>query len=159
MANIRETRRSLLDPETLRCLFRDLEATDVDELEVATASSRLYLRREPSRRAAGHPLSHHTQGAPAPSRPGPTAAGVPVVAPLTGVFSSRPKPEQPPFVVTGDMIEVGQVVGLIETMKIFNEVTADVAGEVLSVAASEGELVEAGHPLLYVRPRQQGAVA
>lgn len=136
------TSQSLLDPQTLRELFRQLEATDVDELEVVAGSSRLYLRREPGKRTS-------VQSVPAP---GTTPAGVPVVAPLTGVYYARPTPDQPPFVTPGAPIEAGQVVALIETMKLFNEVVAEIAGEVIDVAVHEGDLVEVGQPIMYLRP-------
>jgi acetyl-CoA carboxylase biotin carboxyl carrier protein len=78
---------------------------------------------------------------------------------VTGVFYLRPSPEEQNFVSVGDVIVVGQVVGLIETMKLFNEVTAEAAGQITSIQAHDGELVEAGQPLLYVTPSQEGAPA
>ncbi|HZU11387.1 MAG TPA: biotin/lipoyl-containing protein [Chloroflexota bacterium] len=132
----------LLDPATLRELLRHLEQTDVDELEVVSGEARLYLRREPGKRGAVGPGE----------RPREAPAGVPIVAPLTGVFYARSSPDQSPYVAPGDVIQPGQVVALIETMKLFNEVVAEIAGEVLSIAVDEGDLIEAGQPILYVRP-------
>jgi biotin carboxyl carrier protein len=134
--------RTLLDPDTLQHLFRHLEATDVDELEVVWGDKRLFVRRDPGRRT-----TVEERGADASS-------GAPIVAPLTGVFYSRPSPEQPGFVELGDHIEPGQVVALIETMKLFNEVQADIGGEVTSMTARDGDLVEAGQALMYVRPQE-----
>jgi acetyl-CoA carboxylase biotin carboxyl carrier protein len=57
------------------------------------------------------------------------------------------------------MVVPGQVVGLIETMKLFNEVIADRAGEVLSIVATDGDLVEVGQALMYVGPREVGEPA
>jgi acetyl-CoA carboxylase biotin carboxyl carrier protein len=147
MAKNEQDRESLLNPATLRDLLQRLEATDVDELEVASGSSRLYLRRDPRVRSIVQRRESHAEGAP--------LEGVPVVAPLTGVFYARPAPDQPLFVVPGATVEIGQVVALIETMKLFNEVTAETAGEVLSVTVHENDLVEVGQPLLYVRPREE----
>lgn len=140
-----QTDRSILNAETLRHLFRQLEATDVDELELVVGASRIYLRREPGRRAVVE-------------RPPDNVVdrGVAVVAPLTGVFFSRPAPDQPPFVEVGARIVRGQLVALIETMKLFNEVTTEVAGEILSVAVSDGDLVETGQPLMYIRLDEDG---
>ena len=148
--------QSILDAETLRRLFRDLEATDVDELEVVAGESRLYVRREPGSRARDTERQPDTRGVPQVDRQNKAALGVPVIAPLTGVFYSRSRPDERPYVVVGDVVEIGQVVALIETMKIYNEVTVDIAGEVLSVHGADGELVKSGQPLLYVRPRQEG---
>jgi len=151
-----ELPESLLDANTLRRLFRDLEATDVDELEVVSGKSRLYVRREPGSRRHNTERRPGTWSVPGLDRYNPAVLGVPVIAPLTGVFYSRARPDERPYVVVGDVVEIGQVVGLIETMKIYNEVTVDVAGEVLSVHGTDGELVESGQPLLYIRPRQEG---
>lgn len=140
-----DRRPSLLDPTVLRRLFHQLESTDIDELEIVAGDSRLFLRREPGKRPS-------SQAPPTESVP----LGVPVPAPLTGVFYARSSPDQPPFVELGAVIEPGQVVALIETMKLFNEVTVDVGGEVLSVAAQDGDLVEMGQALMYIRPRGEG---
>ena len=135
---------SLLDPETLLRLLRQLESTDVDELEVRSGSSRLYLRREPGIRAADHLHSA--------DRAAVAAGDAAVTAPLSGVYYARPTPDQPPFVRPGALIEPGQVVALIETMKLFNEVIAEIGGEVVDVLVTDGELVEAGQPLICLRP-------
>lgn len=135
----------LLDPATVRELLRHLEQTDVDELEVVSGEARLYVRREPGRRVlAAVPVEEALTAAPGP--------GIPIPAPLTGVFYARPSPDQPAYVSPGDVIQPGQVIALIETMKLFNEVVAEIAGEVLSVTVEEGDLIEAGRPILYIRP-------
>lgn len=135
---------SLLDPGTLRDLLVQLEQTDVDELEVVSGSSRLFLRREPEKRRA-----RAGEGAAAYDRP----EGIPIVAPLTGVYYSRPMPDEPAFVTAGSEVEVGDRVALIETMKLFNEVITEVAGVVQDIVVQDGDLVEAGHPMMYLRPR------
>jgi acetyl-CoA carboxylase biotin carboxyl carrier protein len=136
---------SLLDPDTIRQLLRRLEATDVEELEVVMGSSRLYLRRDPGKRAV---LQVAAEG----EVPGRSSSGVPVIAPLTGVYYSRPTPDQPAFAEPGMTVEAGQVVALIETMKLFNEVITEVGGEIVDILAHDGDLVEAGKPIMYVRP-------
>jgi acetyl-CoA carboxylase biotin carboxyl carrier protein len=77
---------------------------------------------------------------------------VAVVAPLTGVYYSAASPTSPPFVNVGDNIHVGQVVALIESMKVFNEVTAEVAGRVVALVATNGNVVQKGETLLRVEP-------
>src|SRR5947209_364990 len=137
--------QSLLDPDTLRRLLHHLEQTDVKEIEVIAGSSRLYLRREPGARVGMVESS---------GREGDVPAGVPIVAPLSGLFYMRPTPADPPFIEVGTAILPGQVVALIETMKIFNEIKAEIAGEVTEIMCRDGDLVEVGKPLLYVRPSQ-----
>lgn len=137
---------SILDPDTIERLLRDLEATDIDELEVVQGDARVYIRREPGQRASYLPGRVADVSTPEP--------GVPVTAPLTGIFYARPSPEQALFVTVGAAVEAGQVVALIETMKLFNEVTAEFSGEVTRIAVDDGDLVEAGQVLLYIRPHE-----
>lgn len=79
---------------------------------------------------------------------GPT--GTPVSSPMTGIYYSSSSPGSPPFAKEGDTVQAGQVVGLIEAMKVFNEITAPVGGLVTKVAAENGKLVQPGDPLLYI---------
>jgi acetyl-CoA carboxylase biotin carboxyl carrier protein len=65
-----------------------------------------------------------------------------------GVFYRSPDRDAPPFIEVGDMVEVGQVVGLIEAMKVFSEVPSEVAGRVLEIPARSGTLVQPGDPLV-----------
>lgn len=79
-----------------------------------------------------------------------TPAGTPVNSPTTGIYYSSPNPGAPPFVSVGAQVEAGQVIGLIEAMKVFNEITATVSGKVLRVVAQNGQLVQPGDPLVYI---------
>ncbi|MBI3522673.1 MAG: biotin carboxyl carrier domain-containing protein [Chloroflexi bacterium] len=71
-----------------------------------------------------------------------------VTAPLTGVFYRSPSPQTPPFVQVGSVIAPGDVVGLIEAMKLFNEIKSNVGGTVKRIAAENGQLVRAHQPLV-----------
>ncbi len=76
----------------------------------------------------------------------------PIAAPMMGIFYRSSSPDTPPYVEVGSRVEEGDVVGLIEAMKVFNEITAEVAGEVVSIPVSNEELVNLGQPLVWVRP-------
>lgn len=76
--------------------------------------------------------------------------GTPVNSPMTGIYYSTASPSAPPFVKAGDVVEAGQVVGLIEAMKVFNELVAPIAGTVTELLAENGQLVQPGEPLLYI---------
>jgi acetyl-CoA carboxylase biotin carboxyl carrier protein len=84
----------------------------------------------------------------APAEP----AGIPIVSPMVGVFYRSKSPDDPPFVEVGDRVEVGQIVGLVEAMKTFNEITSEVEGEVAAIVAGNGALVETGAPLVVLKP-------
>jgi acetyl-CoA carboxylase biotin carboxyl carrier protein len=74
------------------------------------------------------------------------------VAPLTGIFYASPAPGASPYVSAGGEVAIGQVVGLIEAMKLFNEIKSDKSGRVVRVIAQSGSLVKARQPLIEVEP-------
>ncbi len=76
-----------------------------------------------------------------------------VSAPLTGVWYSAPSPGARPYVAEGDEIASGQVLGLIEAMKLFNEIKSDASGTVTRILVETGTLVKRKQPLLEVDPR------
>jgi acetyl-CoA carboxylase biotin carboxyl carrier protein len=75
----------------------------------------------------------------------------PVVSPMVGVFYRSPSPADPPFVEVGDRVEAGQTIGLVEAMKVFNEITAESGGIVAKINVESGQLVETGAPLIMLR--------
>jgi len=77
--------------------------------------------------------------------------GTPVSSPMTGIFYSSPSPNAPMFVKEGETVTAGEVVGLIEAMKVFNEIHAPVSGTVDRIVAANGQLVNPGEPLIFIR--------
>ena len=73
-----------------------------------------------------------------------------ILSPLPGTFYRRPSPDQPTYKNDGDMVAVGDVVGLVEVMKSFNEVKADVAGRIVRFVTDNEEAVMAGQPLVEI---------
>lgn len=80
----------------------------------------------------------------------PVQAGIPVSSPMTGIYYSSSSPSSPPFVKEGEPVTAGQVIGLIEAMKVFNEIHATTSGIVQKIAVESGQLVNPGDPLIYV---------
>jgi len=76
-----------------------------------------------------------------------------VAAPLTGVWYGAPSPGARPYLEVGSEVAIGQVVGLIEAMKLFNEIKSDVSGTVSRLLVESGTLVKRQQPLLEVDPR------
>ena len=74
-----------------------------------------------------------------------------VKSPIVGTFYDAPSPGAPPFVKVGDQVEVGQVLCIVEAMKLMNEIESDVAGEVVQRIATTGQPVEYGQPLFAIR--------
>jgi acetyl-CoA carboxylase biotin carboxyl carrier protein len=87
-----------------------------------------------------------------PAVTAPEADALAVPAPLLGIFYRAPKPGEPPFVEVGDKVQPDTIIGIIEVMKLMNTVRAGAAGEVLAISASNGDLVEYGQAILWVRP-------
>lgn len=89
--------------------------------------------------------------APLPIESTPTRPkGNPVDSPMTGIYYSSPSPGSPPFVSVGDSVSSGQVIGLVEAMKTFNEITSPVSGTVQAILIENGQLVNPGEPILYI---------
>jgi acetyl-CoA carboxylase biotin carboxyl carrier protein len=145
-----------------------LERSDLTELEVEAGGTGITLRKAAAlaplaagsaaalaeaSTAVGTPAEGAPAGAPgaAPAAP-PASTRTAVLAPLTGIFYASPSPGSPPFVAVGREVVVGQVIGLIEAMKLFNEIKSDKAGRVVRVVAEDGALVQAKHPLIEVEP-------
>jgi acetyl-CoA carboxylase biotin carboxyl carrier protein len=133
------------------------EASGLDELEVEAGELVVRLAR-PSPSVALPALAGTPTAPPpttAPGSPwGEPAAGMRfVVAPLTGVWYSAPSPGARAYVQEGDEIGVGSVIGLIEAMKLFNEIKSDVGGRVTRTLVESGTLVKRQQPLLEVDPR------
>ncbi|HEY7527424.1 MAG TPA: biotin/lipoyl-containing protein [Candidatus Limnocylindria bacterium] len=134
------------------------EASGLDELEVEAGELTVRLSRHaavPAAPAAIAPAVPTPEAPPPPTSPwGEPAAGHRFVsAPLTGVWYSAPSPGARAYVQEGDEIGVGSVVGLIEAMKLFNEIKSDVGGRVTRTLVESGTLVKRQQPLLEVDPR------
>ena len=80
-----------------------------------------------------------------------------VVSPLSGVAYYSPGPEQPPYVGIGEVVRAGQVVALVEAMKVFNEIHTDRGGRVVRMCVTPGEVVTTGTPLLLIEPDDRPA--
>lgn len=76
--------------------------------------------------------------------------GTPISSPMMGIFYSSSSPSSPPYVKEGDTVTAGQVIGLIEAMKVFNEIHATVSGVVKKVAVESGAVVNPGDPLVFI---------
>lgn len=132
----------------------------LDELELSVGELHVRLARPRAAPMAPAPVPlAPPQPAQAPAGDGLTPFGEPgpgmtfVSAPLTGVWYPSPSPGARPYVNEGDEVSAGQVVGLIEAMKLFNEIKSDVSGRITRVLVESGTLVKRKQPLLEVDPR------
>lgn len=152
-----------LTQDDVLAILRLLEASDVDYLEVQLGELRLVASKSGVLPAqAGAPALTSAPVPAPPPAPEPVAEAadeqglVPVTAPVVGVFYVAPEPGAAPFVEVGSRVEPGTTMGLIEVMKMFNSVSAGVAGEVVRVLVGNDEFVEFGQPLFLVRHETLG---
>jgi acetyl-CoA carboxylase biotin carboxyl carrier protein len=102
---------------------------------------------------AGRPGAGAGTGAPGAEPAASAEGGLHMVkSPIVGTFYGSPSPGAAPFVAPGDHVEKGQVIGIIEAMKLMNEIESDVAGEVVKCLVANGQAIEFGQPLFSVRP-------
>jgi acetyl-CoA carboxylase biotin carboxyl carrier protein len=142
-----------------------LDRSDLTELEVGSGETSLVLRKPQALApvavaAVAAPASappaadaHGPAGEPSTAGRDPATIARPSIkAPLTGIFYASPAPGSGPYVQVGGEVAIGQVIGLIEAMKLFNEIKSDLAGRVVRVVPESGSLVKAKQPLIEVEP-------
>jgi acetyl-CoA carboxylase biotin carboxyl carrier protein len=143
------------DPKKLRAdanalvaeLLERLGGEGVQELEVRRGPLRVRVSKNGAKAEAAQQLAVTTAAAPAvaaaPTREYPT-----VNAPLTGIFYRSPSPQAPAFIQIGSQVAQGDVIGLIEAMKLFNEIRSTAGGKVRRIIVENGQLVRAHQPII-----------
>jgi acetyl-CoA carboxylase biotin carboxyl carrier protein len=150
-----------LNLEEIRALVQIVSEAEITELAVETEHLKVSIKKAPHI-PGGQPAQVSIPAPAAPSVQGPLHAPpaeeaeearlVPIVAPMVGTFYRAPSPDAPPFVEVGERVEKGQTVCIIEAMKLFNEVPAEVEGRIVKILAENGQPVEYGQPLFLVEP-------
>jgi biotin carboxyl carrier protein len=126
-------------------LLAQLEGTIVTECEFRSGAHTISLRRRIAR-------VQQLEPEPAAGADAVPENWLPLTSPLTGIFYLTESPQSPPLVAVGSAISERQVVGLIESMKMYNPVESEVAGIVRSILVQASALVEKGQVLMYVEP-------
>jgi acetyl-CoA carboxylase biotin carboxyl carrier protein len=146
-----------MNAKEIRALLELFREYGLTEIEVEREGERLRLRREPAQTppllAAPAPVPPTTTGAAAvaPARTDATPL-LTIDAPMVGTFYRSPAPDAQPYVREGDAVKKGQVVCIIEAMKLMNEIEAKVAGRVAKVLVENAQPVEYGQPLFVLEP-------
>ena len=169
-----------LDVDALARIVEILEASEITQLTWTNGDEKLFIRRGPHaptyvQAAPSH--SSHDYGAPVVTRPAPpppapaqaTSAtpaasaqaaaaaeaakpGQVVTSPFVGTFYRTPAPDQPPFVEVGTVVKKGQVLCIVEAMKLMNEIESEHSGRVAEILVENGRPVEFGQPLFRIEP-------
>jgi len=134
-----------------------MQDSSVGEIELTEDGTEIIIKRQGGKEANAIPSQPqaHTFQKDTKTTPDHTEIedrSVAIIAPLTGVFYSSPSPNLPPFVKVGDTIQLEQVIALIEAMKVFNEIKADVAGRLTQIVAKGGAIVKKGDVLFRIEP-------
>ena len=148
------------ETETLKDLLEIMHEHDLDALKVKVGDKIFELvRREGgitvlpgAGAAAAVPAAEAPAPGQGPSAPSASANVKKVTAPLVGVFYSSPSPDAEAYVKVGDRVEAGQVLCILEAMKLFNEITSDHSGVVTRIIPENGELVSLGQELFWIEP-------
>lgn len=156
-----------MDIKHIKNLIQLMVENDMSRIEIQEGETHILLRRgQPT--ISAPPIVHSVAPGPvhAPAAPmaltteaahgsGEPAAGaneLVIRSPMVGTFYAAPDPESPPFVKTGDVVDPESVVCLIEAMKVFNEIKAELSGKVTNVLVKNGDAVEFDQPLFAVAP-------
>jgi acetyl-CoA carboxylase biotin carboxyl carrier protein len=134
---------------------------DLSHLAQLAAAAQPAATFQPAAVAHSHPLAAAPAQTPAPAQAGAPAAaatdddaGLHIVkSPIVGTFYESPSPGSPAFVKPGDTVEMGQVLCIVEAMKLMNEIESDAAGEIVKRFVTNGQPVEYGQKLYAVKPR------
>jgi acetyl-CoA carboxylase biotin carboxyl carrier protein len=138
------------ETQTLRELLALMREHDLDTIKVKLGDTIYELSRRDSTPAA--PSTAQSTAPASAEEPVPVAGAnvTKVLAPLTGVFYRAPSPDVVPYVEVGDRVEPGDVLCVLEAMKLFNEIQSDDAGVILRVVPENGELVSQGGELFWI---------
>jgi acetyl-CoA carboxylase biotin carboxyl carrier protein len=167
-----------MNQKELKELIEFLIEKDIAEFELERGDVKVRIKRAGEHTVVhAHPESRFFSVPPVTSAP--LIAAVPVVAPaapaapatppaepaaeeglhavkspIVGTFYEAPSPGAPPFVKAGDSVEVGQVLCIVEAMKLLNEIESDFAGEIVKKLVSNGQPIEYGQELFVIRPKK-----
>jgi acetyl-CoA carboxylase biotin carboxyl carrier protein len=134
----------------VRDLMRSLEGTATSRVRIKAGSLEVEVERAGGVVTAFAPAAGGSVAAGAPAGAPAVPGTMPIVAPLVGVFYRAPSPGAKHFVEVGDTVERGQTVGIVEAMKVMNEVTSDFRGRVVEILVENGEAVQYEQRLILV---------
>jgi acetyl-CoA carboxylase biotin carboxyl carrier protein len=163
-----------MNQKELKELIEFLIEKDIAEFELERGDVKVRIKRaaEPATPSSGEARYFAVHSAPPPAPELATKPAVPsappakestpepeeglhmVHSPIVGTFYECPSPGSPPFVKVGDAVEVGQVLCIVEAMKLMNEIESDVAGEIVTKLITNGQPIEYGQDLFAIRPRK-----
>lgn len=168
-----EPTNDLFGLSDVRELLRLIQESDVTEIQIERGDAKLHIKRGVAPQAPQYlvtpslaatlpgggmmPVAHAPSAAPMHAAPDVADVeaipeGQAITSPMVGTFYTSPSPRDAPYINEGDEVKPGDIVGIVEAMKIMNEIESEVAGRVLRVLVASGQAVEYGQPLIIVEP-------
>jgi acetyl-CoA carboxylase biotin carboxyl carrier protein len=150
---------TVFEIERIRRLVQLMEEHDLSEIDLRESRHRIRLCRGPKEAAppAAAPSTYAPLPSPAPAAAPPIASQAAegpnialIKSPMVGTFYSRPNPKAEAYVKAGDRVDTTTVVCIIEAMKVFNEIPAEIRGQIVAVLVADGEAVDFDKPLFKV---------
>ncbi len=154
-------------PKEIQELVRIVENSSIDELEVTKWGRKIRIRKHKVAAVTGSSVEYITPSAPSPAvhssppaAPQPEIENIPaasdnyveIKAPMVGTFYRAPSPDSDPYVKEGDIISKGQVLCLIEAMKLMNEIEAEISGRIVKILTDNAQPIEYNQPLFLIDP-------
>lgn len=147
-----------MDLRKLKTLIDLVAESGISELEVTEENDKVRIVNKVQTVTVASAPVVAAAPAPAPAAPAaapaaaeePAVTGTPVTSPMVGTFYRAPNPGAEPFVKVGDRVEVGQTLGIIEAMKLLNEIEAETAGVIKEICVENAQPVEFGQPLFII---------
>jgi acetyl-CoA carboxylase biotin carboxyl carrier protein len=143
-----------VDLEKLKAIVELLDGTDVGRLEWQDGTERIVIRRgmahAPPASSAPPSVAVAPAASPTPAAAAPNEKLTVVTSPLVGTFYRSPSPDDPPFTEVGQHVEKGQVLCIVEAMKLMNQIKAEISGRLVEVLVKNGQPVEFDQPLFRI---------
>jgi len=157
--------QDIFDVRKIRRLVELMKEYELSEMELKQGEMQIQLRRTESAAAVPAPTVPATSAVPPPTAAAPAASAaeaeaedsshvVAIKSPMVGTFYAAPDPDSPPYVKVGDHVGPDTTVCIVEAMKVFNQIPAEVAGKIVAALVDNGESVEFGQPLFRVDTRE-----
>jgi len=150
-----------MNQKEIKELIEFLVEKDIAEFELERGDVKIRIKRPQSVVAASYPVPAASPVSPVTASPPAASAATPAVdgeegfdiikSPIVGTFYEAASPGAPAFVKQGDTVAVGQVLCIVEAMKLMNEIESEAAGQIVKVLVSNGQPVEYGQPLFRIR--------
>ena len=138
-----------MDIKNIEALAEIVKNYGLTSLEMDDADCKIKLKREPECAVTAVPIAPAAESV--QTAEVQTVSGKPVKAPMVGVFYAASSPEEEPYVTVGSKVKKGDVLCIIEAMKLMNEITADCDGEIAEICAENEQVVEYGQTLFVIR--------